>query len=1021
MTNPLIFLFTDLEGSTRLWQQFPEAMKTVLARHDEIIKVAVESCDGQVVKTTGDGFHAVFYSIRNCLQACLQAQQNLIEESWGETGPMRVRMGLHIGEAQARAGDYYGTAVNRTARLMSAANGGQVLLSAAAAGIVADQLPDGVSLLDLGEHRLKDLQRPEHIFQLLYPGLPSDFPPISSLNRLPNNLPSQPTVFVGRKEAIGEINKLLVSDAVRLLTLIGPGGTGKTRLALQIGAELVDNFVDGTYFVDLAPIREPDLILATIARVIGVSETSNGSMLEDLKVQLREKTMLLILDNFEQVTSGAVQVAELLSYCPRLKMLATSREALHVRGEHLYPVPPLELPEVDSRHPNMEEIARYEAIQLFVERAQAVRPNFELTDENAEAIAEICLRLDGLPLALELAAARLRLFSPHSLLQRLGSRFKLLKGGARDLPERQQTLRDTIDWSYNLLDSSEKRLFEVVSVFSGSTFESVESVANNIDQLGEIELDIFEGLFSLVDKSLIRMLDDGVGEPRLQMLETIREYAYDRLKEDSGLHDTACRMHATYFAEFAQQQWKRMTGYERDPAIQRMTVDLENLKIAWRYWVSEGDLEKLQQMVNGLWLLYDVNGWYQATVELAIDLLNILSTTASSPEQAQQEIMLQTSLARALMAIKGFTPEVEDAYIRALKLSEGQGEIPQLFPVLRGLSSYYMYQAEFDKGAQIGQRILDLAEKRDDNFFRLHGYLVLGVNIGFTGNFQDGLEILGKGIEIFEREPISLRPYQLGNNPGIVCYTSSAIFLYQLGFLESAVEKAERAMKLATTLNHPYTLAYTLFHTGSLYLWLGEIEQASEQASAMLEVAVEHGFLIWESLATMLIGVTQMAMGQPKEGLVKLEQGFASYQGHKTAPVFYPNIIAMRAGAYAQIGHLNEGLNLLNNILREIGDERALLEQPQLLMLRGDILLAASPESTAEVIDLFKLILTDASRMGLKLLALQAATRLCKLEMLQGNGEASRKVLADIVDSFSEGFEMADLRAARAILGEGST
>jgi len=631
------------------------------------------------------------------------------------------------------------------------------------------------------------------------------------------------------------------------------------------------------------------------------------------------------------------------------------------------------------------------------------------------------LRLDGLPLALELAAARLRMFSPHTLLQRLGSRFKVLQGGARDLPKRQQTLRDTIDWSYNLLDSSEKRLFEVVSVFSGSTFESVEAVANNIDQLGKIDIDIFEGLFSLVDKSLIRMLDDGIGEPRLQILETIREYAYDRLKEDSDLHNTACLEHATYFAKFAQQQWERMTGYEREPAIQQMTADVENLKIAWGYWVIEGNLGQLQQMVNGLWLLYDVNGWYQATVELTINLLNILSTSPSSPEQVQQEIMLQTSLARALMAIKGFTPEVEDAYIRALKLSEGQGEIPQIFPVLRGLSSYYMYQAEFVKSAQIGERILDLAEKRDDDFLRLHGYLVLGVNTGFTGSFHDGLEILSKGIEIFEREPISLRPYQLGNNPGIVCYTSSAIFLYQLGFLESAVEKAERAMELATTLNHPYTLAYTMFHTGSLYMWLGEMGLANKRAQAMLEVAVEHSFQIWESLASMLIGLTQMAMGQPNEGFEKLEQGFARYQGHKTAPVFYPNIIAMRAGAYAQMGRQNDGLILLNNILREIGEERALREQPQLLLLRGDILLASSPENTAEVIGLLKSILTDALRVGMKLLALQAAIRLCNLEMLNGNGESSKKVLAEIFGSFSEGFEMADLRAAKAILKNGSS
>jgi class 3 adenylate cyclase len=388
----LIFLFTDLEGSTRLWQQHPEAMKLVLARHDEIVRTAVERSNGQVVKTTGDGFHAAFNSAQDGLNACIAAQRNLLAESWEETGPLQVRMGLHMGEAQPRGGDYYGTAVNRAARLMSAANGGQVLLSASVASVLANHLPEGVSLSDLGQHRLKDLQRPEHIFQLVHPLLPAEFRAIASLNRQPNNLPSQSTLFVGRQAELDEINGRLVSEGVRLLTLTGPGGTGKTRLALQSGAELSDRFIDGTYFIDLAPIRDPEAVLVTIARTIGLSESKNGSMLEDLKVQLGEKKILLLLDNFEQVTSAAVAVADLLQHCPRLKLLATSREALRVRGEHLYPVPPLGVPKVGGRRLDLEELVSFEAVQLFVDRAQAVRPDFQLTAENAEAIAELCLR-----------------------------------------------------------------------------------------------------------------------------------------------------------------------------------------------------------------------------------------------------------------------------------------------------------------------------------------------------------------------------------------------------------------------------------------------------------------------------------------------------------------------------------------------------------------------------------------------------------------------------------------------------
>jgi predicted ATPase/class 3 adenylate cyclase len=1009
------FLFTDLEGSTRLWQQHPDAMKTVLARHDELIRSAVESADGQVVKTTGDGFHAAFSSVSDGLKACLRAQQALLAERWGETGPLRVRMGLHTGEAQPRGGDYYGTAVNRAARLMSAAHGGQVLLSAAAASLTADQLPEGSSLLDLGEHRLKDLQRPEHVYQLVHPELPADFPPIASLNRMPNNLPSQPTVFVGRETELREIKDLLMTEQVRLLTLLGPGGTGKTRLALQTSAELVESFVDGTYFIDLAPIREPDAVPASIARTIGLSESSNGSMLNELKAQLGEKRMLLLLDNFEQVTAAAGQIAELLRSCPHIKLLTTSREALRVRGEQLYPVPPLGLPE-DAGKTGAQALARYEAVQLFLDRARSVRPGFELTDENAGAIAEICLRLDGLPLAIELAAARVRLFSPESLRKRLGDRLKLLKGGARDLPERQQTLRDTIDWSYELLDEGEKELFEVVSVFSGFGFEAVEAVASRIENLRESGMDIFEGLLSLVDKSLVRLSDEEPGEPRMHLLETIREYARDRLEADPDLLRSACQAHAAHFADFAQQGWQRLAGYEREAALDGMAAEAENLKIAWDHWADRGDLEQLQKMVNGLWLLYDGRGWYQATIELTEDLLEVLAAAPSSPEGARQEIMLQTSLARALMAVKGYTSEVEEAYTRALELSEGQGEIPQLFPVLRGLSSYYMYRAEFDKGVQMGERILKLAESRDDDVLRVHGYLVLGANTGFVDDYRPGVEILDKGIALFERQPKASRPFQLGNIPGIVCYTASAFFQYWLGFPDQAVRRADRAIELVSELNHPFTKAYALFHTGSLHMMRGEMALVRERALDLLAIAEEHGFQIWDSLGTMLLGTAQMGLGQPEAGLKKIEAGFTRYQGLKTPPVFYPQLIAMRAVAYAQIGQPAEGLKLLDGLMAEMDEERLLRELPQTLLFKGDLLLAVSPGNRDQAAGYYQDILSGKGHPEDRMTALQAATRLCRLEVQAGEAGEGCRTLAEIFDGFTEGFDTVDLQAARAAL-----
>jgi adenylate cyclase len=459
-----------------------------------------------------------------------------------------------------------------------------------------------------------------------------------------------------------------------------------------------------------------------------------------------------------------------------------------------------------------------------------------------------------------------------------------------------------------------------------------------------------------------------------------------------------------------------MAGIERESAMEGMTTEVENLQIAWRYWVEARDLEQLQKMVNSLWLLYDSRGWYQATVELTTDLLRLLSTTPASPEQLEQEIMLQTSLARALMAIKGYTEEVEQAYTRALELSEGHGEIPQLFPVLRGLSSYYMYRAEFDKGVKIGERILKLAESRDDDFLRVHGYLVLGANTGFLKGNLAGLEILDQGIALFEREKQSFRPFQLGNNPGIVCYTTSAFMLWWLGLSDQAVEKANRALELVTELKHPFTEAYTLFHTGNLHMWLGEIDIVMERAKAMLELALDHGFQIWESLAKMLLGAAQTGMGNPEEGLQNVEDGFSLYQGLKSPPMFYPSIMGIRAITYAQAGQPAEGLNILDGLLSNVDEERLLRELSYLLLIKGDLLIAVSPENMAESADIYRRILASQWNKDMKMLSLQAATRLCRLDLMAGNADESGQTLAEIYDSFTEGFDTFDLQEAKAVL-----
>ena len=789
-------------------------------------------------------------------------------------------------------------------------------------------------------------------------------------------------------------------------------------MALQAAADLIDRFADGVFFVDLAPIREPESVVAAIARTVGLRETSDRALLDKLKEELRDRMMLLLLDNFEQVTAAAPQVGELLRDCRQLKLLVTSREVLRVRGEHVFPVPPLALPKADLKQPSIEQLTHCEAIRLFIERAQAVKPDFELTNETASAVTEICLRLDGLPLAIELATARISLFSPHALLERLGSRLKLLRGGARDLPVRQQTLRDTIDWSYELLDSGEQRLFALLSVFRGCTFAAVEVVASGIKRLDETGVDILEGLTSLVDKSLIRRTDQGTGEPRLLMLETIREYAAERLEEDPEFVVAARRAHATYFADFTQRQWERLTGDSREAALGEMECDIENVQAAWRFWVAEGNREQLRKLADCLWLLYDARGWYHAMVDSTGDLLNVLASTPSTPERAQQEIMLRISLARALMAIKGCTPEVEEAYTGALDLCQGQGEIPQLFPVLRGLASFYGYVGDFEKGARMGEQILSLAERHDDASMRVEGHLVMGYHLAFLRSLSLGLDHLEKGIANYDPDQHRLHRFRLGSNPGVTCFTTSALVLWMLGFPDRALERANDAVALASRLNHPFSMAYALFHTGLLHLWRQEVELVQRRAQAVLDITEKHEFEIWRAVATCLHGAALAGMGRVEEGLMQNTRGMDLYQGLKTPPVFWPLLLLIRAGVCGQAGRPEEGLVSLDEAMKIVLQGSGNPLASEFCRFKGHLLLALSPDNLAEAEPWFQQALKIAQEREARMLELRAAVSLSRLWKEQGKAEDGRRLLSDAYERLTEGFTTADMKEARVLLAD---
>lgn len=606
-TGVLTFLFADIQGSLDVWEQSPEAMRLALDRHAAILHAAIAAHAGRVFKTVGESFYGVFTSALEAVLAALAAQYELRAVQWDARHGLSVRMSLHTGDSVARGGDYYGPTLNRVDRLLKAAHGGQVILSQATRELVHACLPDGISLLDLGEHHLKGMLQPEHVFQLCAPDLPAEFPPLQTLGPRRINLPAQATSFVGRKGELAMVSDLLRRAPVRLVTLTGPGGVGKTRLALQVAAELAGDFEDGVCLVSLSSVTDPARVMPAVAQSLGIQESAQQTLVQAVQDYLRDRDVLLVLDNLEHVLLAAPSVSDLLAAAPRLKVLATSRELLKLYGECEYAVPPLTLP--DMKHlPRVERLMEMSSVALFVARAQAADPRFGLTDENASAVAQICAKLDGLPLAIELAAARVRLFSPREMLARLDNRLALLTGGGRELPARQQTLRGALDWSYDLLDRRERQLFGRLAVFAGGCTAQAAQAVCNAD--GELQLDVWEGLASLVDKSLIQSCPGPApaSVSRFVMLATLQEYALEQLTEMDAA-DTILRRHAEYYRALAEQAWPGLVGPTQVEWLDHLALEHDNLRAAMQWSLTRGYTETALRMCGALWKFWQVRGF----------------------------------------------------------------------------------------------------------------------------------------------------------------------------------------------------------------------------------------------------------------------------------------------------------------------------------------------------------------------------------------------------------------------------
>ena len=771
-TGTVTFLFTDIEGSTRLAREHPDTWESARARHHIILQEVIESNQGVVFQIIGDAFCSAFYKAGDAIKAACQAQQLFQEEVWGET-PIRIRMGIHTGEAEAHDGEYRGyLTLSLTQRLMSAGHGGQILISGATENLLRGQLPQEISLRDLGKKNFRDVPEPVRVFQVAVPGLQAEFPPLRTAPSHPNNLPTQLTSFVGREKELEDIKRLLSNT--HMLTLIGPGGTGKTRLSIQVSSALLDRFPDGLWLVELAPILDPLLVPRLTAMTMGLRDEPQRPVIEMLCDYLREKKMLIILDNCEHLVDACARMADkILHAAPSVRILASSREALGIGGEVTYRVPSLGLPDVNHL-PTVESLSQYEAVKLFIDRARSAIPSFSVTNENAPAVAQICYRLDGIPLAIELAAAKVRVLGVEQIAKRLDDRFRLLTGGSRTALERHQTLRAAIDWSYNILPTAEQVLFRRLSVFvDGWTLEAAEAICGDE---AERTVEVFDFLEQLINKSLV-LMEAKEGQTRYSMLETMRQYASEKLLE-AGESDLLRDRHLAYFLELAEAAEPHLTRPEQLEWLAKLDADYENIRLALEWALNKESAEPSLRLCAAL-------GWFWATRNYWLEGTKWLDQALGKPAgQSKTEKLFRAKALHEdaeLAELLDDIARIRESAERSLSLAQEFSDKREIAIARFYIAWVLMRQNENDRAIALGEQSFTDFQEMNDLYWKMRSGKLLS-------------NILAQQGKITLKEQI-YRAVELARAAGERVELAAAYL--DLGFYHYMIQQPETARKYA--------------------------------------------------------------------------------------------------------------------------------------------------------------------------------------------------------------------------------